>query len=487
MSTPDFTYSNNPLYYPYTPNDGSLISLTPNVSDDGTGGTDPSILTWSIPIIEVYDNTTSQYITSGVSININSTGVISFNRGSLPPDSYRLLVQADGYNTNTSTQYVHIYVRDYPSDLSYNQASFTGTINDLNALYSIIPTVNTGGSTKNANIFEISGNAGGFVIDSQRGCIFPDPFSTIVPGTYTLTIVYRSDYNVWSNRSNGYNTSTQFTINITSTTPPSPSGANAIITLPFIFDLSAQDITVFGEEVTITDASFNLTTQLSLSAFRNSLLYKDNESGDMDISFIAQTALQDEINLLNCTSATSASGRALTLAGLVIDYSQFSKGNPGSYPPNPSSLANHFLQYIASLLFGHPQAQAPIKNDTDILTDLSNDNLGQQFVTELGNSQAVRHSILEQLINSDVSSLRFDISDNQGSYLPYPFISGDKIVFRVKMQGNLNVDAASGLSGQSGVTSSVLSTLFSGITGVENVSGNMKIAERVWKVTATLQ
>jgi hypothetical protein len=268
---------------------------------------------------------------------------------------------------------------------------------------------------------------------------------------------------------------------------PSPSGSNAVITLPFIFDLSAQDITVFGESVTITDASFNLTTQLSLSSFRNSLLYKDNESGDMDISFIAQTALQDEINLLNCTSATSASGRALTLAGLVIDYSQFSKGNPGSYPPNPSSLANHFLQYIASLLFGHPQAQAPIKNDTDILTDLSNDNLGQQFVTELGNSQAVRHSILEQLINSDVSSLRFDISDNQGSYLPYPFISGDKIVFRVKMQGNLNVDAASGLSGQSGVTSSVLSTLFSGITGVENVSGNMKIAERVWKVTATLQ
>ena len=270
-----------------------------------------------------------------------------------------------------------------------------------------------------------------------------------------------------------------------------PTPQIATINLPFIFDLSAQDITVFGEEVSIADVSFNLTTELSLSAFRNSLLYKDNESGDMDISFVSQSALQDEINLLNCTSANSAAGRALTLASAQVgaaNYSQYSKGNPGAYPPAPSSLANHFLQYVASLLFGHPQAQAPIKNDIDILTDLSNDNLGSQFVTELGNSQAVRHSILEQLINADVSSLRFDISDNQGSYLPYPFIDGDKIVFRVKMQGALNADPASGLSGQSGVTAIDLSQLFSGITGIVSAGGaNMKVEERMWKVTATLR
>jgi hypothetical protein len=268
------------------------------------------------------------------------------------------------------------------------------------------------------------------------------------------------------------------------TPPPAPtSSGSAIINLPFIFDLSAQSIEIFGEEVTVPDASFNLTTDLSLNAFLSSFLFKDNESGDMDISFVETSALKNHINLLNSTT------NAKTLQLVSVDgqggpnYTQFSKVG-SSFTPQNSSICNHFLQYVASLLFGHPQAQAPIKNDAAILADLSGDDLGRQFVTELSNNHVVRHSMLEQLIDADVSNTRFDYSHND-TYHSYPFLDGDKIVFRVKMQGNLFVDAISTLSNNTSVSQSTISALFSNITGIDAQDG--KVSERIWKVTATLR
>jgi hypothetical protein len=267
------------------------------------------------------------------------------------------------------------------------------------------------------------------------------------------------------------------------TAPQPPSGSSAIINLPFIFDLSAQSIEIFGEEVSLPDASFNLTTDLSLNVFLSSLLFKDNESGDMDISFVDTIALKNHINLLNSTTD------AKTLQLVSVDgqggpnYTQFSKVG-SSFTPQNSSICNHFLQYVASLLFGHPQAQAPIKNDAAILADLSGDDLGRQFITELSNNHVVRHSMLEQLIDADVSNERFDYSHND-TYHSYPFLDGDKIVFRVKMQGNLFVDAISSLGASTTVQQSTITALFSNITGIDAQNG--KVSERIWKVTATLR
>jgi hypothetical protein len=272
------------------------------------------------------------------------------------------------------------------------------------------------------------------------------------------------------------------------TPPPSPTPAptgngSAIINLPFIFDLSAQSIEIFGEEVSLPDASFNLTTDLSLNVFTSSFLFKDNESGNMDISFVETSTLKNHINLLNSTN------NLRTLQLVSVDgqggpnYTQFSKVG-SSFTPQDSSICNHFLQYVASLLFGHPQAQAPIKNDTAILADLSGDDLGGQFITELSNNHVVRHSMLEQLIDADVSNERFDYSHND-TYHSYPFLDGDKIVFRVKMQGNLFVDAISSLGASTTVQQSTISALFNNITGIDAQNG--KVSERIWKVTATLR
>ena len=258
----------------------------------------------------------------------------------------------------------------------------------------------------------------------------------------------------------------------------------ATINLPFIFDLSAQSIEIFGEEVTVPDASFNLTTDLSLNVFLNSFLFKDNEAGDMDISFVATDALKNHINLLNSTTdAKTLHLDTVTDKPGNADYTQFSK-SANHVIPQDSSVCNHFIQYVASLLFGHPQAQAPIKNDAAILEDLSGDDLGLQFITELSNNHIVRHSMLEQLIDADVSNERFDYSHND-MYHSYPFLDGDKVVFRIKMQGNLLVDAASALGGSTTVNQSLISALFGGITGID--AATAKVQDRLWKVTATLR
>jgi hypothetical protein len=257
--------------------------------------------------------------------------------------------------------------------------------------------------------------------------------------------------------------------------------APTTISLPIILDLSAQQIVIFGEQVAEPDASFNLTCGLSLNDFKNSLLYKDNESGSMDISFVQTAALG--VNIDTLTNSAS-----MTLANVygtqnLLDYTQFSKGNVASVAPTAGHLGEHFVQYVASLLFGHPQAQAPIQNDTAIMADLSNDKLGQQFVDALAASADYRHSMIEQLINADASGLRFDIEDTT-TYRSYPFVSGDKIVFRVRMQGNLVTDSSSGLSGS---TASILGNLFSGIVGIDasNVQA-VTVEPRLWKITATL-
>jgi hypothetical protein len=268
--------------------------------------------------------------------------------------------------------------------------------------------------------------------------------------------------------------------------------ASTTISLPFVFDLSAQSIIVFGEEVSAIDASFNLTVNMNASIFSQSLLYKDADAcGNMDISYTPLAgSLRQEINDLNVGAYNLVLADVYQQQGLGgLNYTQYSR-NGAQHAPSPSNISNHFMQYIASLMFGHPQAQAPIKNDDDILADLSNDNLGLQFDTELGNSVDVRHSILEQLIAADVSGDRFDLSDNDGNYHPYPFLAGDKIVFRVQMSGTLNADSPTSLPSGTVSNSALLHQLFSGITGItiqNSTSLSGSVDARLWKITITLQ
>ena len=136
-------------------------------------------------------------------------------------------------------------------------------------------------------------------------------------------------------------------------------------------------------------------------------------------------------------------------------------------------------------MFGHPQAHAPIKNDYNIMVDLCNNNLGRQFIQQMTDASHVRHSMIEQLIASDVSGDRFDLSDNQGDYHPYPFLEGDKITFCVNMQGLLQADSPTDMDGVTVSNASLFTNLFSGVSGI-SLSPTPYIEPRTWKVVIQL-
>jgi hypothetical protein len=272
-------------------------------------------------------------------------------------------------------------------------------------------------------------------------------------------------------------------------TPPSPpqtGTGNAVITLPFIFDLSSQSVVVFGEDMTLSDASFNLSIDMSASIFTNSLLYTDADTcGNMDISFIPIAGnMEYEINRLNSTAADAYKLVLSQVTGSnLVNYTQYSKLKT-NIAPREGPLNQHFIQYISSLMFGHPQAQAPIKNDDNIIQDFSNCNLGNQFVSSMYDLSYVRQTILEQLVAADISGTRFDISDNDG-YYSYPFRVGDKITFGVAMQGKMFVDSATQFQNISASNTDILNRLFANSPGITLVP-EPQFDRRVWKITITL-
>lgn len=264
--------------------------------------------------------------------------------------------------------------------------------------------------------------------------------------------------------------------------------STATIYLPYIFDLSANAV-VFGEAVTGISADYYLqevTAQSVLSAadLSAALQYKDDEAdptvNDLGINELpaptSTATIESSINKL-CNDKT------ITLQNWASNPSSSASyaGVPAGF--NPSYLPEHYIQYIASVLFGHPQAQAPIKNDEEMEIDLSNDNLGGQFCGAQGlSSLDVRKFMLEQLINADKS--RFN-TDHTGSTIGMPFRQGDEIIFRVRMQGGLTADSSL-LAGTSMSSAQInLSSIFNGNA---NLSAQCDaVLPKVWAIKLVLK
>jgi hypothetical protein len=258
---------------------------------------------------------------------------------------------------------------------------------------------------------------------------------------------------------------------------------SATIYLPYVFDLSA-DAVVFGEAVTGISADYYLeevTAQTVLSAadLQAALKFKDDEAdpsiNDLGLTELpaptSTTTIESSINKLNNDKTITLKNwsGASSYAGVAAAF-------------DPAYLPEHYIQYVASVLFGHPQAQAPIKNDEAMEADLSNDNLGGQFCGSNGlNSLDVRKFLLEQLINADKS--RF-LSDHTGSVISMPFQQGDEIIFRVRMQGGLSADSSL-LSGTSMSSTQInLSSVFS---GNQNLTAQCDgVLPKVWAIKLVL-
>jgi hypothetical protein len=262
-------------------------------------------------------------------------------------------------------------------------------------------------------------------------------------------------------------------------TPPPSTTAYATITLPFIFDISASNVIVYGEDLSsgLINADYSVgdtTGSLSASSMRDALVYRDSSYNDWSN---------------NDVIVADASGVALAINKLV-DTTILDIGPQGSatyanskYPYSPSPLSSHFIQYIASVLFGHPQAQAPIKNDLSVMDELYNCNMGAQFTGPSGlGDPVVRRSIFEQLVGSVPE--RFGIQDTDGPYKPLPFQTGDTIFFRVKMAGNLLTDNTAHIQGATPVD---LTKLFAQQIQNGYIDGaTLKMNPKVWKIKLVL-
>lgn len=259
----------------------------------------------------------------------------------------------------------------------------------------------------------------------------------------------------------------------------------ATITLPFIFDLSAQNIVVFGEEVTGISGDYYVeetsTHCMSAADLRTLLTYRDwTEDGsgiDLCANLVAgQVGVREAINQLTHTTP-------LTLT----------QGDYSATAPAPSSthLADHFLQYIASNLFGHPQAQAPIKNDADIMADICNNSgydLGRQFVEAITSQEAMQ-TIFENLVAADISGDRFDVYDiSENYYHPFPFVTDDEFIFRVRIRGHIDVDQSLSVDGfgQPSQLQSIFGRIISDSDSTKFMNTSGDIYSRVWVIRIKL-
>jgi hypothetical protein len=209
-----------------------------------------------------------------------------------------------------------------------------------------------------------------------------------------------------------------------------------VFSIPITLDARA-DTTVFGEQLLSVsyDYYFSDVSALYLSAdhFNNALKYRDQNSG----SALFQV---DDGNMILLSTAIEFE-LALNTFQLDPIYGP-TKYVDASNSPTDDSFGNHYLQYLASLLFKHPQAQAPIKNDEyikyqiEVLSGIAT-QIYNQFKDDVDEttsiSQGIVKSLYEQLLLDKGRVPAFDSMN----YKMFDFRPGDIVEFTVNASSNV--------------------------------------------------
>jgi hypothetical protein len=387
-------------------------------------------------------------------------------------------------------------------DSSYN-LTFRDVSTNFSVIVSLIPTPYFQSPLSNkitefAFSYRIVDQSGQYVKDFSNSPIRAElELDSYVPGLqYSLYHIDTSSGTVTPINSTILGNTFSFNItknNIIAGFTNAPVAGPASIYLPFILDLSGDAI-VFGEEVQGISADYYLQEDISRSVItasmmRNALSYKDDVVIDSinDLSYQElPTPSQNASNTIAQSIKSMTNNLELKYWQGEADYADCSN----SY--SKSNLAEHYIQYIASLIFNHPQAQAPIKNDEKISEDISNCDLGAQFVGIQGlDNINVRKFILEQLIKHDrntsnATGHRFDVSDNDPSansgYIPFPFEAGDEIIFRVRMYGDLFNDNILMNGSSLSVNPIPLHTILQNVNGINIQGTSVSIEPKIWAI-----
>jgi len=256
---------------------------------------------------------------------------------------------------------------------------------------------------------------------------------------YDIKIVYNTDTNV---------TLLEQTLQIKTKKLPD----NVIINLPMILSLYS-DFQIYGQNISNIynyilsnyDSSDNLyqnSGTISAAALRNYIKYRSNNLDGVefyvtDVSGDIISSINNFVDNANIFITTD--GVTPLSYGLDLQSSVTTK-------PTGSPLYMHFLQFLASILFGHPNALSPIKNQNTIKNNMIVQNLGRQFVSENGLAHVdssgnfdVIQALYEQLIEYD----RFAVNDSNGTWISLPFEENDVFAIPVLMSGKLEKNRTS--------------------------------------------
>lgn len=255
----------------------------------------------------------------------------------------------------------------------------------------------------------------------------------------------------------------------------------------------------------IFNYEFTDVSGFTLTQMKDTFKYKDSDSGSgpflkYDISSQHHITNNDWHNLLVNTN-------------LGLSNNKYRNSTTS---PIVSPLASHVIQWISSTLFGHPLAQAPLTNETQIIEDISNGTygstdtntntkLGYQIYNELSGpfeqpasnengtqSNEILKSIYEQMVNQN----RFNQIENSGTlepqsvqdtdgFISLPFEVGDRMSFLINIGCNLFNDSNDFNNANNGIgtsTNTSLEKLFSNLTkDVQVVNNNVSLVPETWK------
>jgi hypothetical protein len=453
------------------------------------------------------ENVDASFVSTTIYVDI-----VNFDNNSLILDSaldnsgtnlFSVLIADD-----TSTSYTPVTVTGTTTTNSYVNVPYSISVSNVNRttplLLSQVPSPYFNSPVPNSTtlavmtykVIDICNN--GFITDLSNS---PIPIEIDMGSSYANQTLFVSHIdasgNVTSTTAVQSNVSGVIQYSITKNPILTVTRRFVSIYLPYIFDLSANGI-IFGESVQGISADYYLEedvskTTLSVTQLKAALKYKDD-------------VVLDSINDLSLQQLPLPSQQSLTNIGSslnrIVDVSSLKYWSGSTTYTNSTSnfstapLGEHYIQYVASVLFGHPQAQAPIKNDEQIVIDLSNGDLGGQFGGASGLSDvAVRRFIFEQLVNNSKNTIkpsgnRFDVSDNDPSsntgYIDFPFEEGDEIVFRVRMYGGLDSDTATSFASGIGSLPIDLVNIFGNTSGVTNNTTSVSITPKVWAIKFVL-
>lgn len=284
--------------------------------------------------------------------------------------------------------------------------------------------------------------------------------------------------------------------------------SNITLDIPIIVDTSG-DVQIFSEDLDISDANFIFApieeTNIDASNLSNSLFYIDDNTGTednlfkVDVDNLKLFAHQVHEELFKTTQKYTLVGSTHT-----------------SYAPRNSTyssgISEHFIQYIASVLFGHPLAQAPINNEQTIKTQIESADISNQIYNDFfkdisendgtsdtsGNASqnGIILSLFEQIILQAASRIGF----NDSSFNAFPIKKGDTIRFLVRIEGKISSDTSKysggGFTGQIQDLKYVYSHLIDPDTGnslyhyrplyVDPVNGDLRVKSKIWVVSFTL-